>query len=405
MYQAANKMEHGLFSRQFEINSTENHLLKNYSRLPVNFISGEGLYLYDEKGKKYLDFLCGIAVTPFGHVHPEITFVVENQIKKLWHVSNLFDSDGQKELAKKIFERSSLEYTFFCNSGTEANEAAIKFARKWGNGKFQIISALGSFHGRTYGSLSATGQFNLWQGFYPLTPGFIHVPFGDLEAIENNFNKNVVAIMLEPIQGEKGIIVPQDGYLKAVRDFCDKNEILLIIDEVQTGMGRTGKFFAYDYEEIKPDIVTLAKGIANGIPLGATICNEKVAHTINSGDHGSTFGGNPIAIAAANKVFDLIDDKQLNHNFIIGKIIHDEISSLSFDEIKEVRGKGLLIGVELAEGISAKKTAAKLLENGVVVGTSGDNVLRILPPYICDNESVEKFLYIFEKVFSEFKNN
>ena len=392
-------MELGLSNHQFDLNNSDDHLLKNYSRLPVNFAAGNGVYLYDDKGKEYLDFLCGIAVTSFGHAHPEITATAESQLQKFWHVSNLFDSSGQKELAQKLYNRSALKYSFFCNSGTEANEAAIKFARRWGNGKFQIISALGSFHGRTYGSLSATGQFNLWQGFYPLAPGFIHVPFGDIEAIENNFNKNVVAIILEPIQGEKGIIVPPDGYLKAVQKFCDENEILLILDEVQTGIGRTGKFFAYEYEDIKPDIVTLAKGIANGIPLGVTLCSKKVAEAIKPGDHGSTFGGNPIAVAAANKVLDLINEDLLNNNFSMGKLIRENISSLNIQQIKDVRGKGLLIGVELEESLSAKEVAAKLLENEILVGTSGNNVLRILPPFIIQMEHIDRFLSIFKKVF------
>ncbi|MFA3783687.1 aspartate aminotransferase family protein [Melioribacteraceae bacterium 4301-Me] len=399
-YQTTNKSVHGSFSH-LKIADTEDHLLKNYSRAPIDFVKGKGAYLYDSTGKEYLDFLCGIAVTSFGHSNPQIKEAVEEQVKRLWHVSNLFISSGQKILADKLYLRSSLEYAFFCNSGTEANEAAIKFARKWGNGKFQIITALGGFHGRTYGSLSASGQYKLWEGFFPLTPGFLYVPFGDIEAIENSFGPHVVAVMLEPIQGEKGIIIPPEGYLKEVRKFCDEKGILLILDEVQAGVGRTGKFFAYEYENIKPDIVTLAKGIANGIPLGATLCSKKIGDVINPGDHGSTFGGNPIAVAAANKVLDLISDELLNHIFEMGEKIKNEISSLNSNVIKEVRGKGLMIGVELNDGFSAKQIVSNLLNEGVIVGTSGDAVLRILPPFIVGETEIEKFIGIFKNVLKK----
>lgn len=398
MHQTINKPAHGSFNHHNPDSETEDHLLKNYSRYSVDFVKGSGACLYDSNGKEYLDFLCGIAVTSFGHGNPQIKTAVEEQVKRLWHVSNLFISSGQKLLADKLYLRSSLEYAFFCNSGTEANEAAIKFARKWGNGKFQIITALGSFHGRTYGSLSASGQYKLWDGFFPMAPGFLYVPFGDIEAIENSFGPHVAAVMLEPIQGESGIILPQEGYLKKVREFCDEKGILLILDEVQTGVGRTGKFFAFEHENIIPDIVTMAKGIANGIPLGVTLCSKEIGDVIKPGDHGSTFGGNPVAVAAANKVMDLIDNELLTHISQIGEKIKEEIASQNSRIIKEVRGKGLLIGVELNEGISAKKIANELLQNGVIVGTSGDKVLRILPPFIIGNEEVEKFIGVFKNV-------
>ncbi len=398
MLQAVKKQERGLFSLHDVKAAAEDHLLKNYSRAPVDFEKGRGAFLYDSNGKEYLDFLCGIAVTSFGHNNPQIKAAVDEQISKFWHVSNLFESAGQRLLADKLSIRSSLEYTFFCNSGSEANEAAIKFARKWGNGKFQIISATEGFHGRTYGSLSASGQYKLWEGFFPLAPGFLFVPFGDIEAIENSLGEHVVAVMLEPIQGESGVIVPPKGYLKQVRELCDKNGILLILDEVQTGVGRTGKFFAYEHEGITPNIVTMAKGIANGIPLGATLCSKEVGDAIKPGDHGSTFGGNPIAIASANKVLDLINDELLDHIKEIGKEIKEKISLLNDKAIKEVRGKGLMIGVELNDGYSAKKIALDLLNNNVLVGTSGDKVLRLLPPFIIDKEEVEKFIEVFGNV-------
>lgn len=376
-------------------------LLQNYSRYAVEFVSGDGAYLYDTEGQKYFDFLSGIAVTGFGHNHPEIKKAVEDQINKLWHISNLFESSGQEALAEKLAEKSGLDNVFFCNSGTEANEAAIKFARKWGKGKRStIITATNGFHGRTYGSMSATGQFKVWDGFQPLTPGFQYVPFGDLQALESSYNDNVVAVMVEPIQGESGILVPPEGYLKGLREFCDKHNMLLIFDEVQTGMGRTGKFFAHQYEEVKPDIITIAKGIANGIPLGATICTKEIGKLMTPGSHGSTFGGNPVAVAAANKVVELLDEKTLSYIGSYGKLIRDAVVSLNLDEIKEVRGKGLLIGIELKEGISAKKIALKLLENKVVIGTSGEKVLRILPPFIITEKEVLNFVMSLEKVLT-----
>jgi len=378
-----------------QIKEKESNLLKNYSRHSVEFAHGDGIYLYNESGKEYLDFLSGIAVTGFGHNHPEIKSAVEEQLNKLWHVSNLFEASGQEKLAEQLCEKSGLDSVFFCNSGSEANEAAIKFTRKWGKERSHIITAIGGFHGRTMGSLSATAQFKVWKGFFPLTPGFIYTQYGDIESIENSYNENVAAVMLEPIQGENGIIIPPEGFLKEVRQFCDKKNILLILDEVQTGMGRTGKFFAYEHEEVKPDIITLAKGIANGIPLGAILCSKEVAETIQSGDHGSTFGGNPLAIAAANKVVELLDDTQLNHIGSMGEKLISSINSLESPVIKEVRGKGLMVGIEFNEEVSAKTISFKLLESGVITATSGENVLRLLPPYLIEDKHVDKFLNIF----------
>ncbi|MGE5497370.1 MAG: aspartate aminotransferase family protein [Syntrophothermus sp.] len=375
-------------------------LLGNYSRYHVEFASGDGAYLYDKEGNRYLDFLSGIAVTGFGHNNYTIKMAVEDQLNKLWHVSNLFEASGQEELAQKLVSKTGLGKVFFCNSGTEANEAAIKFARKWGHGRSEIITALGGFHGRTMGSLSATAQYKVWEGFFPLTPGFKYVPFGDLNAIEHTITSSTVAIMVEPIQGESGIVVPHKGYLKGLREICDRHNLLLIFDEVQAGMGRTGKFFAYQWEDIKPDIITSAKGIANGIPLGAVICTEEVGSVMVPGSHGSTFGGNPLAIAAANKVADLLDEDTLSTIESYGNMLKNAIIGLNLDCIKEVRGKGLLIGIELEEGKSAKATAKKLLENRVVIGVSGDNVLRILPPFIITEKEILNFVLALEKVLT-----
>ncbi|MFZ1289913.1 MAG: aspartate aminotransferase family protein [Melioribacteraceae bacterium] len=369
-----------------------------YKRNSVEFIKGDGIYLYDIEGNKYLDFLSGIAVTGFGHKNKKLINAAVTQIDNLWHVSNLFTSTPQEELAKKLCEKSGLDKVFFCNSGTEANEAAIKFARKFGNGKSTIISAKGSFHGRTYGSLSASAQEKLWEGFYPLTPGFISVPYKDSAAIKNAIDETTIAVMLEPIQGENGILIPSENYLIEVRKICDEKKILMIIDEIQTGNGRTGKYFAFQHSNILPDIITLAKGIANGLPLGAVICSDKVADAITPGSHGSTFGGNPISISVANKVSDLITDEVLHKIEKFGKLFSQKIIQKNIPIIKEVRSKGLMIGIEFIESIDAKNIAAKLMEHKVVVGTAGNNVLRILPPFIIEELHIDQFVNKFMEV-------
>jgi len=378
-------------SNQLNNNENTSALLQNYSRFNVEFVKGNGFNLYDKDGKEYVDFLCGIAVTDFGHNHPEIKKAVLDQIDKIWHTSNLFQSSLQEELAKKLAKKANLDTVFFCNTGTEANEAAIKFARKWGKERTTIITALGGFHGRTFGSMSASGQYKLWEGFHPLLPGFKYAPFGDFEAIEYAYSPDVVAIMLEPIQGESGVNIPPAGYLKQIREFCDRHNLLLIVDEVQTGMGRTGKFFAHQWEEVQPDIITMAKGIANGIPLGAVISSQKASVQMTPGSHGTTFGGNPLALAAANCVIDLIDEEILESNFKLGEKIKNSVELLYTDKIKAIRGRGLMIGIELAEGIKSKDIAQKLLDNGYVVCTAGESVIRLLPPYIITEKEIVNF--------------
>ncbi len=366
--------------------------VNTYNRFPVEFIKGNGAYLFDKEDNKYLDFLSGIAVTGFGHNKPELVNAAKNQIENLWHVSNLFESSPQEELGKKLTNISKLDKVFFCNSGTEANEAAIKFARKWGNGRSTIIAAEGSFHGRTFGSLSASMQKKLWNGFEPLTPGFVSVPYNNIDAIKNKIDESTVAIMLEPIQGESGIIIPDDNYLQGVRKICNDNNILMIVDEIQTGMGRTGKFFAYQHPDILPDIITIAKGIANGIPLGATICSDKVASAITPGNHGSTFGGNPVAVAIANNVVDLLTGQTLNNINEISNYLKEQLQTSNFTSIKEIRNKGLMFGLELDKKIDAKEIASALLKNKIIVGTAGNNVLRLLPPFIITKEQVDFFI-------------
>ncbi|MBK7105707.1 MAG: aspartate aminotransferase family protein [Ignavibacteriae bacterium] len=376
----------------------KSYQVNTYKRNPVEFIKGDGVYLFDKEGNKYLDFLSGIAVTGFGHKNKKLINAAITQIDNLWHVSNLFTSTPQEELAKKLCEKSGLDKVFFCNSGTEANEAAIKFARKFGNGKSTIISAKGSFHGRTYGSLSASAQEKLWEGFHPLTPGFVSVPFNDSESIKNAIDETTIAVMLEPIQGENGILIPSENYLSEVRNICDEKNILMIIDEIQTGNGRTGKYFAYQHSNIIPDIVTLAKGISNGLPLGAVICNNKVAEAITPGSHGSTFGGNPISISVANKVADLITDEVLQNNQKLGKLFSDKLNQKNIPIIKEIRVVGLMIGIEFIESVDAKNIAVKLMDHKIVVGTAGNNVLRILPPFIIEELHIDQFVNKFMEV-------
>lgn len=376
-------------------------LLNNYSRYPVEFVEGKGARLFDSEGSSHLDFLSGIAVTGFGHQQEEITKSVEEQLNKLWHISNLFEASPQEILAQKFVNSTGLDSVFFCNSGTEANEAAIKFARKWGDNRKSIISAIGGFHGRTMGSLSATGQSKLWNGFTPMLSGFTFVDYNNIEQIKEVINSDTCAILIEPIQGESGVIVPDEQYLKEVKKLCDDNNLLLILDEVQTGIGRTGKLFAHQWFEIKPDIITSAKGIANGLPLGAVICSEKISNIIKPGDHGSTFGGNPIAIAAANTVIDLLTPDILENIVILGYKLKALIKQLNTGLIKTIRGKGLMIGIELTEPI-AKKIARELLMNNVVVGNSGESVIRLLPPFIITEYEIEEFIEKFESVIAKF---
>jgi len=380
---------------------SDSALLKIYKRFPVEFAYGNGVYLYDKNGEEYLDFLSGIAVTGFGHSHPVIKKAVDEQLNSLWHVSNLFESTAQQILADKLAEVSGLDKVFFSNSGTEANEAAIKFARKFGGEKSTIITALGGFHGRTMGSLSASGQVKLWNGFRPLTPGFKYVPFNDTHAIIHSITDDVCAVMLEPIQGEGGIVIPSPNYLKEVGAICKENNLLLILDEVQTGMGRTGKFFAHQWFDVQPDIITLAKGIANGLPLGVTIMSSNVADKINPGDHGSTFGGNPVSIAAANAVVNLLTDEILTNISNSGKVLINELKKLNSPLIIEIRGLGLMIGIEFDEKLLNSSIVEALLNKKIITYTAGRNTLRLLPPYIITKNHITQLIQTFKNILND----
>src|SRR5271163_4636870 len=300
------------------IETTHANMVDIYGCLPLAFVRGEGSYLYDAEGNRYLDFFCGLAVTSLGHKHPGVVRAIQEQAEKLTHVSNVFHTEPGARLVQRLSRRFGDGKVFLGNSGAEANEAAIKLARKWGHkdgkGRFEILATLGSFHGRTMGTLSATGQEKYHQGFLPLLPGFKLVAFDDAAALERAVGPQTIAIMVEPIQGEGGVVVPHPGYLKRLRELCDREKLLLIFDEVQVGMGRTGKFFSYEHAGVKPDIVTMAKALGGGIPIGAMIARSEVGAALTQGSHGSTFGGNPVACAAALAVFDAIEQEGVLEN-------------------------------------------------------------------------------------------
>lgn len=373
--------------------------VNTYSRYNIEFVKGNGVYLYDKEGNEYLDLLCGIAVTGLGHNNIELNNIVKQQVDNLWHVSNLFDSSPQEKLAAKLCEISKLDGVFFCNSGTEANEAAIKFARKYGNGKYNIIVANGGFHGRTMGSLSASGQEKLWDGFQPLNSGFKYVPYNDIRSIDKAIDETTIGVMIEPIQGENGIVIPSNTYLNEVRSLCNNLKLLMIVDEIQTGIGRTGKFFSFQHNNIQPDIVTIAKGIANGLPLGAVLVSKKVSDVITPGCHGSTFGGNPLSISSANKVVELVNQKLLANTEEMGLLLKRKIESLNIDAIEEIRCKGLMIGIKFNQYIDVKLLAKLYLNKNIIVGTAGNNVLRLLPPLIIEEKHIDQFVYISKELF------
>src|SRR5579864_705015 len=333
---------------------THAHMVDIYGCLPLAFTRGEGSWLYDAEGNRYLDFFCGLAVTSLGHKHAGVVRAICEQAEKLTHVSNVFHTEPGARLLERLSKRFGDGRVFLGNSGAEANEAAIKLARRWGHkdgkGRFEILATLGSFHGRTMATLSATGQEKYHQGFLPLVPGFKLVNFDDVSALEKAITDQTVAIMLEPIQGEGGVVVPHPDFLKKLRELCDRAKLLLILDEVQVGMGRTGKFFSYEHAGIKPDIVTLAKALGGGLPIGAMITKPEIASSFTPGSHGSTFGGNPVACAAAGAVMDAIDqDGVLENASSVGAYMLERLGKFvkSCDRIAEVRGLGMIIGVVL----------------------------------------------------------
>jgi len=379
---------------------TERYQMGNYARFPVTFVRGEGSWLFDDAGKPYLDFLGGIAVALLGHARPEVTRAIAEQAGKLLHVSNLFHVPSQARLGERLSIATTGGKVFFCNSGTEANEAAIKLARKGsfdrrGAGRHEIVVLEGSFHGRTYGGLSATAQPKFHQGFEPMLPGFVTVPFGDIVALEAALTDTVCAFFFEPVQGESGVRMHPEGYLKEAEGLCRRKGILLVADEIQTGMGRTGAFLACQRLGVTPDVVTLAKGLANGLPLGAVVASEAAAAAFVPGTHGSTFGGNPVCCAAALAVLDAVtapgffgEVVRKGERFRAGlRAIADRRS-----DVRDIRGMGLMIGMETAG--ETKPVAARCLEAGLVVNAAAENVLRFLPPLTVRDEEIDRALSI-----------
>jgi acetylornithine aminotransferase len=383
------------------------HIAKTYGRYPLVAASGQGCWLTDIDGKTYLDFLAGVAVNNLGHCHPKIVAALQDQAGKLLHCSNYFHIPQQIELAEILCEHSFGDRVFFCNSGAEANEAALKLVRKYsadkyGNNRFEIITAQESFHGRTLATISATGQDKIQAGFAPLTPGFKYVPFGDIQALKAAINPKTCAIMLEPIQGEGGVNIPPQGYLQAVRELCDQQELLLIFDEVQVGLGRTGKLFAYQHDNIEPDVMTLAKALAAGPPIGAMLAREKYAAALGPGTHGSTFGGNPLLAAAgiaAMKV--LLEEHILDNCVAMGDYLKLQLEQLQnkYSFIKNVRGRGLILGMELTiEGAEIVKTA---LDRGLLINCTVGKVLRFVPPLIVTQKEIDLMIEILDGIFKE----
>lgn len=385
------------------IAASEKNIIGTYRRQPVVFVRGEGAHLWDTEGKEYVDFVAGIAVCSLGHSHPKVVEAICRQAGTLMHVSNLYYTEPQIRFAGMLVEHSFADRVFFCNSGAEANEAAIKLARKYGHdnlkGKYEILTMKGSFHGRTLAAITATGQEKFHVGFSPLPEGFRYVPFNDAKALEKAVSKKTCAVLLEPIQGEGGVRVPDEGYLRAVREICDRKGILMILDEVQTGMGRTGKLFGYEHYGVTPDIMTLAKALGNGIPAGALAATEKVAASFGPGTHASTFGGNPLAMAAAIATLEtILAEGFLENCRKMGEYLQERLWSLRKDHpvVQDVRGKGLLVGLDLTvEGNSIVKDC---LERGVLINCTFDHILRMVPPLVVTRQDVDRLVQVLDEV-------
>ncbi|MCZ6624841.1 MAG: acetylornithine transaminase [Deltaproteobacteria bacterium] len=384
---------------------THKYVANTYARFPIALVRGKGVRVWDADGKEYLDFVSGIAVNSLGHGHPAVVRAIQHQTRKLTHVSNLYHIAPQSELARELCRHSFAARVFFCNSGAEANEAAIKLARRYGvewlGGKYEILSTHNSFHGRTLATLAATGQEKVRAGFDPLPSGFRQVPYDDLWAMEEAIDERTVAILVEPIQGEGGVVVPGKAYLQGLRELCDKRGILLIFDEVQVGMGRTGKLFAYEHFGAEPDIMTLAKALGGGMPLGAMLAKEKVARSFVPGTHASTFGGNPLVCSVGMAVLKtLLQGGVLKNCAKIGKILFDGLQSLKnrFPFIREVRGKGLILGMELDQ--EGSKIVEDCLQAGLLINCAANKVLRFLPPLTVKKRDIDRGLAILEKILA-----
>jgi predicted acetylornithine/succinylornithine family transaminase len=383
------------------------YFMNTVERVPVTLVKGEGCYVWDDKGKKYLDFVAGWAVNSLGHSHPVLARAIARQARTLIQVSNQFYSVPQIQLAELLVKNSCLQKVFLCNSGAEANEGAIKLARRYGarhlNGAYEVISATGSFHGRTLAMVAASGQAKYQQPYLPLPTGFINVDFNDFNAIKSATGEKTCAVMLEPVQGEAGVKIPDKAYLKAVRDWCTEKGILMILDEVQTGIGRLGTLFGYEQFGIEPDVMTLAKGLGGGVPIGAIMAKEKAAVFV-PGEHGSTFGGNPLTCAAAYATLKyILDNDVVGHVKTVGKHLLDGLGKLKrkYAFVTDVRGLGLLSAIEFKEEIG-KAVLMACLENGLLVNRVRPNALRFMPSLIVTREEIDEALGILDRVLANF---
>ncbi|RZN70187.1 MAG: acetylornithine transaminase [Candidatus Methanolliviera hydrocarbonicum] len=365
------------------------YIFQTYTRQPIVIVSGEGARVWDINGKEYIDCVAGIAVNGVGHRNPIVVRRIKKQLDRLMHVSNLYYTDVQVDAAEKIVERSGMDKVFFCNSGTESVEAALKLAKKH-TGKRKFISTINSFHGRTIGSVSVTHKETFRKPFEPLLKDVRFVEYGDSSKIEDEIDEDTAAVILEPIQGEAGINVPPEGYLREVRKICDEKDVLLIIDEVQTGFGRTGRWFAFQHEEIEPDIVTMGKGIGGGFPVGAMAAKDEIAKSFGRGDHGSTFGGNPLACSAILGVIEAMErGEMIKRSEENGIYFRERLNILkkNVSFIEEVRGKGLMIGVSVNE--DANEIVDRARERGVLINATSDKVLRLVPPFVIERNEID----------------
>jgi acetylornithine aminotransferase len=387
------------------VQGAKQYLMDTYTRYPVAISRGQGTRVWDVEGREYLDFLAGVAVNALGHCHPKVTLAIQKQAQQLLQISNLYYTEPQVRLAQMLVDHSFADKVFFCNSGAEANEAAIKLARRWaherdGQNRFEIVSMLNSFHGRTLATLTASGQEKLQKGFEPLLPGFRYVPFNDVKALADAVTAKTAAVMVEPVQGEGGVRVGTTEFLKACRDVCREHGALLIFDEVQTGIGRTGRLFAYEHYGVTPDIMTLAKGLGGGMPIGACLATESVARAFTPGSHGSTLGGNPLACTAALAVLEVILEDQdiLGHCAHMGEYFLKALEDLkgACPAITGLQGLGLMIGVEVT--VNAKEVVQDLRKRGVLANATSERMLRFVPPLIVTQAEIDRVVVLLGAV-------
>jgi acetylornithine/N-succinyldiaminopimelate aminotransferase len=388
---------------------SEKYVAHTYNRYPLVLVRGKGTRVWDVEGREYLDFVSGLAVCNLGHCHPKVVKAIQSQAAQLIHVSNFYYIAPQIELATLLCKHSFAEKVFFCNSGAEANEGAIKLARKYvkekmGGEQYEIITMERSFHGRTLATLTATGQEKFHKGYAPLAPGFKYVPFDDPAAVRNAVDSKTCAVMVEPIQGEGGVNCPSEGYLKSLREICDEKGILLIFDEVQVGMGRTGRLFAYEHDGVVPDILTLAKSLAGGVPIGALLIKKGIEEGFKPGDHASTFGGNPLATAAGVAALTaILEEGMLENCEKMGDYFQSKLMGIKekFPIVQKVRGKGLILGMELK--IDGGNIVKEMMQKGILINCTMGNVLRFLPPLIVTREEIDQVVTALEEVLEKIK--